>query len=147
MAWGVPRNLPAGCLQVKISILLKVTESQNLHFKLSEKKKKSKLQYLSEFHEQLWLICTLEVILVIKGIILLNDIFGFMRLPDKEDILRDLIAKHLLTPYFKLFIWLYISSTKPGAPWGQRNGMKNRWTLVWVDHVFNYWLCDLGQVI
>ena len=53
---------------------------------------------------------------MIKGIILLNDIFGFVRLPDKEDILRDLIAKHLLRPYFKLFIWLYISSTKPGAP-------------------------------
>ena len=43
-------------------------------------------------------------------------LLGFIRVSEKEDILRDFIVKHLLVLYFKLFIWLYISSTKPGAP-------------------------------
>lgn len=47
----------------------------------------------------------------------------------------------------KLFIWLYTSSSKLRAPLGHWNELKTTWAVVWLDHVFDYWLYDLGPVI
>ena len=71
MAWTVP----VGCLQVKTPILLKVSESQKYVYILSYQEKKSiQITILKWVSWATLTICTLEDILVIKVIILLNDI-------------------------------------------------------------------------